>query len=83
MLANFLEMDVQEDPEWCEELLRGLDLARGGEAFEAIGNLYALRADLNGASISTDDDRRAPLRLAVTDLRRALTAWRRAIGEEA
>ncbi len=82
LLADFLETDVRDNPAWCEELLRGLDLASIGQRFEASGNLYELRAGPEGAQlVNGEDDRRAPLRLAVADLRRALAAWRQAIGE--
>lgn len=81
VLADFLEADVRDNHDWCEELLNGLNEARGGRMFEAYGNLYQLRAGPDGALLHNgSDDRRAPLKLAVADLRRALTAWRRAIG---
>lgn len=81
MLADFLETDVRDDPGWCEELLHGLNEAHGGQRFEAYGNLYELRAGPEGALLRNGcDDRRAPLKLAVADLRRALSAWRQAIG---
>jgi hypothetical protein len=81
MLADFLETDVRDNPAWCEELLQGLDQARCGRRFAATGNLYELQAGPDGAELRNGyDELRAPLRLAVTDLRRALTAWRRAIG---
>ena len=81
LLADFLETDVRDNPAWCEELLRGLDRASIGQTFAASGNLYELRAGPDGAQLlNGEDDRRAPLRLAVADLRRALAAWRRAIG---
>ncbi len=81
MLADFLETDVRDNPAWCEELLQGLDQARGGRPFEAMGNLYELQAGPDVAELRNGcDERLAPLRLAVADLHRALTAWRRAIG---
>jgi hypothetical protein len=81
VLADFLETDVRDNPTWCEELLRGLDSASGGHRFAASGNLYELRAGPEGVSLRNgEDDRRAVLRLAVADLKRALAAWRRAIG---
>lgn len=81
LLADFLETDVRDNPAWCEELLQGLDRAIGGCSFAASGNLYELRAGPEGVSLRNgEDDRRAPLRLAVADLKRALAAWRRAIG---
>jgi hypothetical protein len=81
MLADFLETDVRDDPGRCEELLNGLSDACGGQHFEAYGNLYELEAGPDGALLRNGcDDRRAPLRLALADLRRALAAWRRAIG---
>jgi hypothetical protein len=81
ILADFLETDVRDNPAWCEELLRGLERASGGQSFAASGNLYELRAGPEGVSLRNGEDgRRAPLRLAVADLRRALAAWRQAIG---
>ena len=80
MLADFLETDVRDNPDWCRELLHGLDAACGGRRFEAYGNLYELQAGPDGALLRNgEDDRRAPLKLAVMDLRRALAAWLRAI----
>ena len=81
MLADFLETDVRDNPDWCEQLLNGLNEACGGRMFEAYGTLYELRAGPDGALLRNGcDERRAPLKLAVADLRRALAAWRRAIG---
>jgi hypothetical protein len=81
MLADFLETDVRDNPDWCEELLNGLNQACCGRMFEAYGKLYELRAGPDGALLRNGcDERRAPLKLAVADLRRALAAWRRAIG---
>jgi hypothetical protein len=81
MLADFLETDVRDNPDWCEELLHGLSAASGGQNFAAFGNLYELEAGPDGALLRNGcDDRRAPLKLAVCDLRRALSAWRQAIG---
>ena len=81
MLADFLETDVRENPAWCEELLNGLDHARGGERFAAYGNVYELSAGPMGVELRDGGaNARAPLRLAIADLKRALAAWRRAIG---
>ena len=81
LLADFLETDVRDNPDWCDELLHGLHEARGGHRFEAYGNRYELRAGPDGALLRNGgDNRRAPLKLAVADLRRALAAWRQAIG---
>ena len=81
LLADFLEADVRENPVWCEELLQGLDAARGGKRFLAAGDLYELEAGPEGAELRNGlDDRLEPLRLAVADMKRALAAWRRAIG---
>ena len=80
-LADFLETDVRDNPTWCEELLQGLERVSGGHRFTASGTLYELRAGPEGVSLRNgEDDRRAVLRLAVVDLKRALAAWRRAIG---
>ena len=76
-----LETDVQENPARCEELLTGLEQAYSGKRFEAYGNLYELEAGPMGVELRKGyDDARAPLRLAIADLKRALAAWRRAIG---
>lgn len=81
ILADFLETDVRDNPHWCEELLNGLNEASGGQTFEAYGNLYELQAGPEGALLRNGcDDRRAPLKLAIANLKRALAAWRRAIG---
>lgn len=81
VLADFLETDVRDNPTWCEELLQGLERVSVGHRFAASGNLYELRAGPEGVSLRNgEDDRRAVLRLAVIDLKRALAAWRRAIG---
>lgn len=81
LLADFLETDVRENPSWCEELIHGLNEASGGKNFAAYGSLYELQAGPEGALLKNGcDRRRAPLRLAVTDMKRALAAWRQAIG---
>lgn len=81
VLADFLEADVRENQIWCEELLQGLDAARGGKRFLAAGDRYELEAGPDGAELRHGvDDRMRPLRLAVADMKRALAAWRRAIG---
>lgn len=81
LLADFLEADVRENPLWCEELLQGLDAARGGKRFLAAGDRYRLEAGPEGAELRNGlDDRLEPLHLAIADMKRALAAWRRAIG---
>jgi hypothetical protein len=81
LLADFLETDVSDHPDWCDELLAGLDRARKGEPFVAAGNVYALSADPEVVEIRNGyDEAIAPLRLSLADVERALLAWRRAIG---
>ena len=81
LLADFLERDVRDDATWCAELLSGLDHADAGRQFEAYGHRYALCATMDGVVIRHGLDRAMePLRLAVTDVKRALSAWLHAIG---
>ena len=81
LLARFLETDVADHPDRCDELLAGLDRARSGESYAANGTVYALFADPSTVEIRNGcDDAIEPLRLSLGDVERALTAWRRAIG---
>lgn len=81
LLADFLERDVSDNAAWCAELLTGLDDAGAGRQFEAHGHRYALCATMDGVVIRNGIDRAMePLRLAVTDVKRALSAWLHAIG---
>ncbi|MFO1127613.1 MAG: hypothetical protein U1E66_04145 [Rhodospirillales bacterium] len=80
LLANFLETDVSDRPQRCDELLAGLDRARRGETFAANGRVYALFADPCTVEIRNGfDDAIEPLRLSLGDVERALIAWRRAM----
>jgi hypothetical protein len=80
VLADFLETDVSEHSDWCEEILAGLERARRGESYVATGNSYHLFADPIMVQIRSGyDDARETLRLPLRDLERALNAWRRAI----
>ncbi|MGF1641736.1 MAG: hypothetical protein ACFCUO_12370 [Rhodospirillales bacterium] len=76
LLADFLETDVRDDPDRCGELRTALARARGGEPFEAFGNLYVLSVDAGGAVIRNAYDHGAPpLRLSLSALEAALAAW--------
>ena len=77
MLADFLETDVRENPDRCDELLGGLLQARRGTPFEAYGNLYVLTAGPEGAMIENGyDENVPPLHQSLDALEQALTAWR-------
>ena len=80
ILADFLETDVAENPERCNHLIGGLERARGGQPFEAYGNIYELAAAPEGAEIrNAHDDTVRPLRLSLDELEAVLTAWRQAM----
>lgn len=80
LLADFLETDVSDHPSWCEELLAGLRRARRGETFIATGNIYELSARPHLVEIRNGyDEAMEPLRLPISDVERALSAWRRAM----
>lgn len=76
ILADFLETDVRENRTWCEHLLAGLVGAAIGEPFCAVGNLYVLSADAQGALIRNTQEERAPaLGLPLDELKGVLVAW--------
>jgi hypothetical protein len=80
LLADFLETDVRENPDRCDELIADLAEARKGAQFEAYGNLYVLSARPDGAVIRNGYDESAPpLRLSLDGLEQALSAWRAAM----
>jgi hypothetical protein len=80
LLADFLETDVSDHPHWCQELLKGLARARRGESFIATGNVYEFSAHPNLVEIRNGcDDAVEPLRLPISDVERALSAWLRAM----
>lgn len=82
ILADFLETDIGENPERCDELIEGLEQAREGHRFEAFGNIYALSAGPEWAEIrNAYDDTVRPLRLSLDELEVALGSWRQAMDQ--
>jgi hypothetical protein len=80
ILADFLETDIGENPEWCDELLTGVEQARDGHPYQAFGNIYELNAGTEWAEIRNAYDHTVkPLRLSLDELEVALAAWRLAM----
>jgi len=80
ILADFLETDVAENPNRCDQLIDYVKQARNGQPIEAYGNIYELTARLTGAEISNAYDDTIPsLHLSLDGLETALVAWRQAM----
>ncbi len=80
LLADFLETDVAENPDRCDHLLAGLELARDGQPFRAYGNIYELAAGPDGAEIRNGyDETVPPLHLSLDELEAMLALWRQAM----
>ena len=82
ILADFLEVDIGENPERCDELLAGVEQARDGLPYRAFGNIYELAAGPEWAEIrNLYDNSVRPLRLSLDELEVALAAWRLAMDQ--
>ena len=78
MLAAFLVMDIQRNPEWAREVADRIAEVKSGRLpkWERIGNAFRLEISSKGVSIEdlVDDD--SPVReIPLEDFSKALKAW--------
>ena len=78
MLAAFLVLDIQRNPEWARELSERLaDVISGAlPRWERIGNAYLLELKGQGAVLEDLVDEDCPVqKIPLDDFRQALNAW--------
>ncbi len=77
-VVAFLVMDIQQSPQWAEELLKQVDAVASGAlpTWERIGNAYRLELSANGALIEDLVDETSPAyRVPLAEFRAAVSAW--------
>lgn len=83
MLAAFLVMDIQHNPEWTRELSDRIAQVKSGKLpkWERLGNAYRLELTCKGALIEdlVDEDSLVT-EVALEDLSKAVAAWMQAFG---
>ena len=78
MLAAFLVMDIQRNPEWARELSERIAEVKAGKipVWERIGNAYRLELTDQGVSIEDLVDENSPIQeVTLEDFCRAVEAW--------
>jgi len=78
MLAAFLVMDIQRNPEWSRELSDRIAEVKAGKqpVWERIGNAYRLELTDRGVSIEDlVDENSAIQEVTLEDFCRAVEAW--------
>ena len=78
MLAAFLVMDIQRNPEWARELSDRIAEVKAGKipVWERIGNAYRLELTDQGVSIEDLVDENSPIQeVTLEDFCRAVEAW--------
>jgi hypothetical protein len=84
MLAAFLVMDIQRNPEWARELADRIEQVRVGKLplWERIGNAYRLELTDRGALIEDLVDEDGPAQeVTMEDFSKAIEAWIRCLEE--
>ena len=78
MLAAFLVMDIQRNPQWAREIVQRLGAVKSGRlaSWERIGNAYRLELTADGALIEdlVEEDTPAQL-IPLTEFSAAIDAW--------
>jgi hypothetical protein len=78
MLAAFLVMDIQRNPEWARELAGRIAEVKSGKlpVWERIGNAYRLELTDHGALIEDLVDEDSPVQeVTLDDLCKAVKFW--------
>ena len=77
-VAAFLVMDIQQSPQWADELAMQVDAVAAGALpkWERIGNAYRLELAADGAVIEDlVDETSEAQRLPLSEFREAVSAW--------
>jgi len=78
MLAAFLVMDIQRNPEWADELAEKIEAVKTGRLskWERIGNAYRLELTSETALIEDLVDEGAPAQaVSLNEVSAAVNAW--------
>lgn len=81
-LAAFLQMDIQQSPQWCVDLRVKIHEVKSGTraCWERIGNAYRLQLGTAGAWIEDlVDATSAPQTVSLEEFEAAVNAWSNAI----
>ena len=84
MLAAFLVMDIQRNPEWARELADRIEQVQIGKlpVWERIGNAYRLELTRKGALIEDlVDEESAVQTISLVEFCNAVDAWIEAFGK--
>ena len=78
MLAAFLVIDIQRNPDWARELADRIEDVKTGRRsnWARIGNAYRLELTGQGASIEDLVDEETPIQaVTLADFSKAVEAW--------
>ena len=78
MLAAFLVMDIQHNPDWAHELADRIEQVKSGKlpVWERIGNAYRLEVSDKRALLEDLVDEDSPIRtVSLENLCKAVEAW--------
>jgi len=78
MVAGFLVMDIQRNPEWAHELADRIEQVKTGmlPVWERLGNAYRLELTEKGALIEDLVDEDSPAEeITLEDFSKAVEAW--------
>ena len=78
MLAAFLVMDIQRNPDWASEIAERANAVKSGKlpVWERLGNAYRLEITAKGALIEDLVDEDVPVQtVSLGEFSKAITAW--------
>lgn len=81
-VAEFLTIDIQQSPEWTQELIDKIEAIATGklERWERNGNAFYLELSADGAAIEDVVDETSPMQtVSLEEFRAAVLAWRERI----
>ncbi len=81
-IAEFLTIDIQQSPEWAQELLDKIEAIQVGTLpkWERNGNAFYLELSADGAAIEDVVDETSPIQtVSLDEFRAAVLAWRERI----
>ena len=77
-LAAFLVMDIQQSPDWAEDLLEQIEAIESGDlaTWERIGNAFRLELSVQGATLEDLVDEAGSIQqVPLGEFRAAVLAW--------